>query len=127
MGRKLPECEAPSTVPTLAPESGSKIAPNSESDWFAPAAQALLGKDAGLHLHYITGYPESSCYAYVARDPAKRRRPPEHFIRALIRSPQGEPFFLAFMDGCEAPWWQAHLRLCDESRQLQEIRRIVSG
>lgn len=98
------------TPPTVASDSG-------DGEWLAQAAQHLLGKDAGLHLHYITGYPESSCYKYVAKDKDKRRSPPEHFLRALFHSPQGEPFFLAFMEGCRAEWFD----------DLKRARRIVSA
>lgn len=76
------------------------------SDWFVNAAKVLLGKDAGLHLHYITGYPERSCYYYASGE----RAPPAHFLRVLFHSPQGEPFFLAFMEGCRAEWWSDHKR-----------------
>lgn len=72
--------------------------------WFSNAAQSLLGKDAGLHLHRITGYPERSCYYYASGE----RAPPVDFLRKLFHSAQGEPFFLAFMSGCDARWWREH-------------------
>lgn len=76
----------------------------------ANAAKTVLGKDAGLHLHYITGFPERTCYRYASGE----REPPMDFLRALFHSPQGEPFLLAFMEGCTAPWW----------RSLREQRRV---
>lgn len=89
-------------------ESGFTAASGSteDCDWFFEVATGVLGKDAGLHLHYLTGYPERSCYAYVARDPDKRRKPPAHFLRTLFAHPQGEPFFTAFMQHIAAPWWR---------------------
>lgn len=95
----------------LASESEKSITLGAESnphEWFYRAACALLGKDAGYALHKLTGYPESSCYAYVAENPAKRRRAPEHFIRKICHLHEG--FYLAFMEGCEAPWWQTRER-----------------
>lgn len=83
------------------------LASENPHEWFFVAARRLLGKDAGYALHKLTGYPASSCYAYVARDPIKRRRPPEHFIRTLIHHQEGGPFLRAFMRGCTAPHWLA--------------------
>lgn len=106
--------------PALGTGSETPITLASESiddEWFYAAAQSLLGKDAGLHLHYITGYPQSSCYAYVARDVDSRRRPPGHFLRTLFWSDQGAPFFEAFMHGCKAQWWL----------DLQRARRIAEA
>jgi hypothetical protein len=102
----LGDVSAISSAPAF--KSGAADTPGTgseDSEWFAKAAWVVLGKDAGLHLHYLTGYPESTCYAYVTKDPTKRRSPREHFLRKLIRSDQGEPFFNAFMEGCEALWW----------------------
>lgn len=96
---------------TLASESETSLTLGGESnphEWFYRAACALLGKDAGYALHKLTGYPESSCYAYVAENPAKRRRPPEHLIRRICHIHEG--FYLAFMQDCEAPWWQTRER-----------------
>lgn len=92
-----------------APESNSGITLASESEneneWFFKVAHEVFGKDAGLHLHLLTGYPQSSCYAYVAKDKAKRRRPPEHFLRVLFKTEEGESFHTAFMRGNESAWW----------------------
>src|SRR5690242_15858985 len=86
-----------------AADSGSESCSTAGSgtEWFSAAARTLLGKDAGLHLHYITGYPERSCYYYAKGD----RQPPADFLYQLFRSEQGEPFFLAFMAGCNSGWW----------------------
>jgi hypothetical protein len=75
------------------------------SDWFGAVARALLGKEPGVGLHYITGFPVSSCEKYAAKTEASRRQPPGFFLRELIRAKEGEPFFLALMEGCTAPWW----------------------
>lgn len=91
-------------------KSSTAVPGSDESQWFKDVARLLLGKDAGLHLHYITGYPERSCYYY-----AKGERPlPGDFLHKLFRSPQGEPFLRAFMHGCE--WWQ----------QVERARRIAA-
>ena len=94
--------------------------PESESDrdaWFYNAAQSLLGKDAGFGLHVLTGYPESTCYAYVARNPEKRRPPPEHLLWKLFNRDDGEPWHDAFMHGCKAKWWQRR----QKERQLAAL------
>lgn len=114
------------TKPT--PASGSErrntLACGSEDpEWFYDVARDVLGKDAGLHLHYITGYPESSCYAYTARDATKRRRPPEHFLRKLFHAPQGKPFHAAFMHGCAAQWWLEQQRAAEVGRKVLDIAR----
>lgn len=111
MHGSIPTASAVTTKATLAIGSEKIITLGSESnphEWLYRAAQALLGKDAGFGLHKLTGYPESSCYAYVATDPTKRRRPPEHFARTVCHIEEG--FYLAFMEGCTAPWWLARER-----------------
>lgn len=118
------------TKGTLASESErsddaepSTFALASESnphEWFYAAAQHLLGKDAGYALHRLTGYPASSCYAYVAHDPRRRRRPPEHFLRVLFHLDEGEPFHAAYMDGCT--WWSRRQRDAKLGRKLRALR-----
>lgn len=117
------ECQS---FPGNGTNSGLTPASGSDSDeWFYDVAQGVLGKDAGLHLHYLTGYPQSSCYAYVAKDKAKRRRPPDHFLRTLFHSKQGEPFYNAFMQGCDAPWWLAKQERAQRRRELlRELERL---
>lgn len=83
------------------PDTSDQPDAQSGSDWFPQAAKVILGKDAGLHLHYLTGYPERSCYRYASGE----RAPPENFLRKLFHSSQGEPFHAAFMHGCGAQWW----------------------
>lgn len=118
------------------PDIGSEIgnAPTSGSDpdeWFPQAAWCLLGtKDTGQLLHYATGkvYPLSSCYAYVAKDPDKRRAVPDHLIRKLIHSEQGEPWHNAYMGGCRAKWWvkrKAERRLAELARSIFAQLQIV--
>jgi len=78
--------------------------------WFAEMAQALLPEKPGTALWTITGYDERLCQRYAAG----HVKPSAYFLRVLIRSGQGEPFFLALMDGCAAPWWidmQRHARM----------------
>lgn len=103
----------PATV-TLGSESNPH-------EWFYEAAHRLLGKDAGLHLHYLTGYPQSSCYAYVARNERQRRRPPEHFLRVLFRRPEGREFHAAFMAGCA--WWIELQADADYGRRVLALER----
>ena len=99
MGKAWPVSGFNASDPAAACGTGSTA--GSGREWFPEAAQAVLGKDAGLHLHYLTGFPERSCYYYAAG----KREPRVDFIRALVRSPQGEPFFNAIMSGCTAQWW----------------------
>lgn len=106
MLQRVSERTAGRAIPaTPEPESETSNTLASGNEWFYEAATEILGGEAGLQLHYITGYPASSCYAYVAHDSAKRRRPPEHFFRTLFSKDQGEPFFNAFMASCKARWW----------------------
>ena len=92
--------------------------PHAAADWFPAASRTILGKDAGLHLHYATGYPERSCYYYASGE----RAMPAHFLRKLIHSDHGEPFFHAFMEGSTAPWWidmQRRLRNADKLDRME--------
>lgn len=105
---KVTNAESAATNGALAggSELSTTLASGSGRDaWFFDAAQVLLGKDAGYTLHLITGYAESSCYAYTAKNSDKRRPVPEHMLRKLIHSEQGEPWLRAFMEGCDASWW----------------------
>lgn len=93
-------------VPDPGPNSGSGT-----DDWFYDCAVAVFGaKETGLHLHLATGWPRTSCYAFVARDPDQRRKPSPEFLRILFRSDHGQPFHDAFMHGCTARWWLDHQR-----------------
>jgi hypothetical protein len=101
------ESAATNVTPAVGSEKSNAPASGSDPDeWFPKAAPILLGdKDTGLLLHYALGrvYPLSSCYAYVQRN--RPRAVPDHLVRKLIRSEQGEPWFRAYMDGCTAQWW----------------------
>ena len=117
MHGNLPVAADNAIIPASASGSVCKITSASDSensDWFGSVARALLGKEPGVGLHYITGFPISSCEKYAAKTEASRRQPPGWFIRELIRSKDGEPFFRALMDGCTAQWWidfQRHERM----------------
>lgn len=103
--------DAPSSGSEFKIQPGSRsvfeFTPGSESDdwdWFAPVAWKVLGtKDTGAILHEITGYPLSTCRAYVAKDRSGRRAPTMHFFRRLARTKVGRPFVDAFMADC--PWF----------------------
>lgn len=78
-----------------------------EFDWFYDVAVAVFGsKETGYHLHLASGWPRTSCYAFVARDPEQRRKVNVEFLRVLFRSEHGQPFFRAFMHGSEARWFK---------------------
>lgn len=112
--------------PASASGSDSAITSASDSensDWFGSVARALLGKEPGVGLHYITGFPISSCEKYAAKTEASRRQPPGYFIRELIRSNEGEPFFLALMDGCAAPWWLERQRAVEIGRKVLDLTK----
>src|SRR5262249_26317843 len=115
------------TTTTFGGESDGTSPLAGESDnpheWLYNAARKELGPDAGLQLSIITGYPESSCYAYMAKDAQKRRRPPGHFERAVIHSREGAPFFIAYMRNCDAPWWRDFVRAADLGRKVLELTK----
>lgn len=103
---------------TGVPEPGANPGSGTD-DWFYDAALAVFGKkEAGWHLHLATGWPRTSCYAFVARDAEQRRKPPVHFLRILFHSEHGRPFFLAFMHGCSAAWWCEFQRAHDVGRDV---------
>lgn len=91
------------------------------NEWFAEPAQSLLGKDPGLALHYITGFPESSCDKYASGT----RRASGFFIVTLLRTDQGEPFFNAFMGGSKARWYAELQELRWKAERYDEITRIT--
>lgn len=112
--------------------TGDEILGCESDDWFVFAAWTILGtKDAGAQLNLITGWPLSSCYAFTAKDPNKRRRPSPEFLRLLFRSEHGAPFHAAFMHGCKACWWLDREAAEDRARKAEaklldiaEIARI---
>lgn len=101
------------------------VTPASESsphEWLYRTAYSLLGKDAGWQLAQISGYPVSSCRAYVAHDQTNRRRQPDHFSRTLIHSEDGGDFHRAYMEGCVAAWW---LQFRDDAELGRQVRSLV--
>jgi hypothetical protein len=99
------------------PEAGAK----GSDDWFYGCATAVFGnKETGQLLHLATGWPRTSCYAFVTRDPGQRRKPPVEFLRILFRSDHGAPFHDAFMDGCNAAWW------LDREREAEVGRKVLA-
>lgn len=93
------------------------------SESFAAVCEQILGKDAGLHLHLITGLPQRSCYHYASGD----RKPPLEFIQLLIHSPQGQPFHEWFMAGCKADWWLDHQRGMRLAAAAERFRREIEN
>lgn len=109
------------------PECGNdkNVTPASESnphEWLYAAAYRLLGPDAGWHLSEITDYPQSSCYAYVAHNPERRRRQPDHFTRTLLHSEDGADFHSAYMAGCVAVWWTQMQADAELGRKVRELK-----
>jgi hypothetical protein len=90
---------------TSFPACGSDETAN-ENEWFARFVRIALDKDAGAHMHHITGFPKSSCYYWAKGE----RSPPLNFFRKLLHSEYGEPFLLALMENCEADWWREFVR-----------------
>jgi hypothetical protein len=121
-----------SSTPACGMDAVPETGPNpgcGTDDWFYPVAVAVFGtKETGQLLHLATGWPRTSCYAFVARDPDQRRKPAPDFLRILFRSEHGRPFFLAFMDGSDAAWWRDHqrsIRLADvAARFADEINSL---
>lgn len=113
-----------------APASGSDCAsaPGCESDWFYGAVLGVCGrKDPGYQLHLFTRWPLSSCRAFCARDADQRRRPAPDFLRLLLRSEHGEPFFAALMGDSTARWY-ADLRDAERRAHACEARlRAIAG
>jgi hypothetical protein len=108
----------PGTGIDPVPEAGANPGNGIDDDWFYPVAIDVFGsKDTGNLIHLATGWPRTSCYAFVAREPSQRRKPSPEFLRILFRSNHGQPFHAAFMHGCEAQWW----------RDLQDERKIGSA
>jgi hypothetical protein len=68
---------------------------------FAAMCRDVLGKNAGLQLSRITGYPESTCYRYSVGDTV----PPVDFLARLFNSEVGEPYFEWLMADVNAEWW----------------------
>jgi hypothetical protein len=108
-------------APTIGVRLSTLARGSDRHEWFYAAACSLLGKDPGLQLNLLTGYPVSSCSAYVHNEWAKRRRPPEHFIRAVCHVEQG--FHSAFMGGCEARWWLDFQHAAEIGRKVLDITR----
>lgn len=104
------------------PEAGLNPGSGTDDDWFYNVAVTVFGgKETGLHLHLATDWPRTSCYAFVAREPSQRRKPPVEFLRILFRSAHGQPFHAAFMHGCEAPWWADLQR---DRHNAAELRKL---
>ena len=79
---------------------GISVAEN--EDWFSDACRGLYNGKAGTALHFETGFDERSCQRYAAG----QVKPPAYFLRALLRSEQGQTWLNAIMDGSDAQWWR---------------------
>lgn len=101
-----------------SPEAGANPGTGTDDDdWFYAVAVGVFGlTETGLQLHYATGWPRTSCYAFVARAPEQRRKPSPQFLRILFRSDHGKPFHDAFMEGCTARWWTEDQRAVEVGR-----------
>lgn len=75
-----------------------------DENWFSEMVLQLLGPEKpGTALDCVTElqFGERNCQRYASGDV----KPPAYFLRALLRSEHGAPFFNAVMDGCTARWW----------------------
>ena len=112
------ESRATNATPNIGNELSIALTSGSDPDaWFYEAARDLLGKDAGLHLHYATGVPERSCYRYASGE----REVPVLMLRAILHSDQGAPFLAALMHGCAAQWWIEFQNDADVGRDVIAI------
>ena len=104
----------------FVPEPGANPGSGTDDDdWFYAVAVAVFGnKETGGLLHLATGWPRTSCYAFVAKEREQRRKPSPQFLRILFRSDHGRPFRDAFMAGCEAAWWVEEQRAADVGRKV---------
>lgn len=93
-------------------ETGS----DSSSNWFSPACRQIIGKDPGIPLRIITGFPERTCYRYAAEGIPQGG----DFVRALLRSEGGHVWLNVLMDGADPQWW----RDLATARHLTERYRI---
>lgn len=98
----------PGNGTALVPETGANPGSGTgdDNDWFVEVATGIYGKEAGYQLHLATGWPRTSCYAFVANDPDARRKIPTAFLHRVFNLPIGKPFYDAFMRGCTAQWWR---------------------
>lgn len=90
-----------------------KCGDKSDADWFAEVCSVLFAHKAGTQLHYATGHDERSCQRYASG----QVRPPAYFLRALLRSEQGQVWLAALMDGSGSAWWaelRAARQLCEQ-------------
>jgi hypothetical protein len=107
--------------PEIFSESGSE-----DRGWFYDAALQICGtKDPGYQLHLFTGWPLTSCRYFMLRDADQRRKPSPEFLRILIRSRHGEPFFRAFMHGCDARWFTDLVRSEERARDAEQSLRVI--
>lgn len=88
-----------------------------EENWFPQACRTLVPNDAGLTLHYVTGFEERTCYRYAAGD----RKPPAYFLRALLRSEHGWQWLAVLMDGAEPQWWRDIQRARIDAQKAREF------
>ncbi len=106
----------------VAEKSFDDTSVGDECGWFSALARSVLGGNKpGTALHYITGVDERSCQRYVkTRDGVE---PKAYFLRLILHSKQGAPFFAALMHGCTAPWWLDLQREAEIGRKVLEITK----
>lgn len=128
MHGNLPPATQSAIIPadtSVAEKSISDTSVGDDENWFADCVLRLLGKEIpGKALDCITGlsFGERNCQRYAAG----HVKPTAYFLRALIRSKDGGPFFLAMMDGCKAEWWVEFQEMQRLAAQRERIAAIIN-
>lgn len=109
-------------VTSVVEKSIADTSVGDDENWFSDAVLRLLGKEKpGTALDCITDlrFGERNCQRYAGGDV----KPPGYFVRALLRSKDGEPFLRALMDGCDQSWWLEWIERKDCADAYEAKRR----
>lgn len=74
--------------------------------WFPGLAKWLSPTKPATYVHYISGEPERSCYAWVEG----KNDPPARTLIRMLQSDDGWRVLEYIMRGCKQPWWREVLR-----------------
>lgn len=86
--------------------------------WFPGLAKWLSPTKPATYVHYISGEPERSCYAWVEG----KNDPPSRALIRMLQSDDGWRVLEYIMRGCKQSWWIELVRARKCSQAYEQER-----
>lgn len=105
----------------VAAENCTELSIVAEScKWFPGLAKRLYSPKPASSIHYISGEPERSCYAWVEG----KYDPPARALIKMLRSDEGWRIYEYLMRGCKQQWWveTQRARRCGLAYEIERVQ-----